>query len=170
MAALVGGALISGAHAAGSCSGTLGTALLHPLPNPVTVALQTSVDDSANPVLAQRFVDGLQRAGVAVSPQGNMTLSLTVSLVPSASASSAVGGTYKGFDWVSGEQAPGQGTSIRSANLSLSVTLTDNTQSTQSWIATAQCVVQTDDSGALAEDIGEVIGRNIGQNFDSRRI
>jgi hypothetical protein len=141
------------------------------MPVPVTVALQTGVDDSVNPTLTRRFVEGLRRAGVTMSQQGNMTLNMAVAIASEASAPAGpISGTYRGFDWVSGEQAPQGQANIRSANLTLSVTLSDNAQFTQSWVATAKCVVQTDDSGALAEDIGELIGRNIGQNFDSRRM
>ncbi len=171
LVALAAGAPFGAARADNACSGTLATALLHPLPNPVSIALQTSVDNSANPELARRFVDGLRSAGATVTANGNMTLSMAVSVVPSAtSPNAAFGGSYKGFDWVSGEQAPSRSVSIRSSSLSLSVTLTDNAQSTQSWIATIQCTVQTDSSGDLAQDLGAVIGRNIGQNFDSKRI
>ena len=170
---LGGGAPWSEVQAASSCTGNLATSLIHPLPSPLTVALQTSVDNAANPALARQFVNGLRQAGVTVSDQGNAMLSLTVTLVPSAAAAGAaraVGGTYKGFDWNSGEQAPtpGQGPSIQSANLSMSVTLTDNAQSTLSWVATLQCKVQTTGSTTLAEFMGEVIGRSLGKNIDRK--
>lgn len=178
VACVATGLLAAAAHssavqAASSCTGNLATSLIHPLPAPLTVAMQNSVDNSANPALARRFVDGLRQAGVTVSDQGNVTLSLTVTLVPSATATSAarsVGGTYKGFDWVSGEQAPtgGHGPSIQGANLSMSVTLTDNAQSTLSWVATLQCKVKTTDSTALAAFMGGVIGRSLGQNVGSK--
>jgi hypothetical protein len=171
VAMLTGGAWLTGAQAAGSCKGSLATALLHALPSPLSVALQTSVDNSANPDLARQFVNGLRQVGVNVTQDGNTTLSMAVSVVPAAATpNNLVGGTYKGFDWVSGQPTPGAGTTISGSSLSLSITLTDNAQSTQSWIATLQCSVQTDDSAVLAEDIGEIIGRNIGQNFDNKRI
>jgi hypothetical protein len=149
----------------------MATSLIHPLPSPLTVAMQTSVDNSPNPALARQFVNGLRQAGVTVSDQGNLMLSLTVTVVPAASAVSAaraVGGTYRGFDWTSGEQAPapGQGPGIRSANLSMSITLTDTTQSTLSWVATLQCKVQSNSSTTVAEYMGEVIGRSLGKSID----
>lgn len=169
---LAGGAHWCAALAASSCTGSLATSLIHPLPASLSVALETSPDDTANPALARQFVAGLRKAGVTVTKQGNVSLSMSVTVVPAAGAASGVGGTYKGFAWVSGEQTPtpGHGPGIRSANLSLSVTLTDTAQSTLSWIASVQCKVQTDDSSTLAEGLGEVIGRSIGQNFDRRPI
>jgi hypothetical protein len=171
------GLLVCGTHwinalAAGSCSGNIQTSLIHPLPAPMTVSMQNSVDNSPNPVLAGRFVAGLQRAGVTLVDQGNVMLSITVTVVPSASARNSVGGVYKGFDWVSGEQTPnvGQGPGLMSANLSMSATLTDTAQSTLSWVATLQCIVKTDSSGNVAEDLGEVIGRSLGQNVERKAI
>jgi len=168
---LAGSAHWSAVQAASSCKGNLAASLVHPLPSPLTVALQNSVDDSANPVLARQFVNGLRQAGVTVSDQGNVMLSLTVTLVPSAAAVSAargIGGTYKGFDWNSGEPVPsgGQGPGIQSANLSMSITLTDNAQSTLSWVGTLQCKVQSTSSTTVAEFMGEVIGRSLGKNVD----
>ena len=169
---LAGGAHWCAALAASACTGSLATSLIHPLPASLSVTLETSPDDTANPALARQFVAGLRRAGVTVSKQGSVLLSMSVTVVPSAGAAGGVGGTYKGFGWVSGEQAPtpGHGPGIRSANLSMSITLTDTAQSTLSWIASVQCKVQTDDSGAVAEGLGEVIGRSIGKNFDRRPI
>jgi hypothetical protein len=49
-------------------------------------------------------------------------------------------------------------------------TLTDTAQSTLSWVATLQCVVKTDSSANVAEDLGEVIGRSLGQNVERKAI
>ncbi len=170
VAVWLGGAWASSAHAAGVCSnGTIGTSLLHPLPATIVIAMQEPVDNAPNPTLAQRFVSGLQSTGIAVSQQGNMTLSLAVSLA--APKPGGVSGKYKGFDWVVGMPRPGQEPrSVLGAKLSLSATLTDSRYSTQSWLMTIQCVVQTDDSGALAQDIGALIARNIGQHFTKKPI
>ncbi len=46
----------------------------------------------------------------------------------------------------------------------MSVTLVDNVATTQSWVATIECRVQTDDPTALAEDLGLKIGRAFGTN------
>ena len=170
IAMLCAAAPLSAALAGQTCSGSLRTSLIHPLPKPMTVTLQPAVQDSANPQLTQQFANGLQSAGVALSPQGNMTLNLAVSLTAAPSApAGAVSGRFKGFDWVSGEPVPGQSVTLTSANLTLGVTLADNAQSTQSWIASLTCVVRGNDSAALARELGEIVGRSIGTEQSDAR-
>jgi hypothetical protein len=50
----------------------------------------------------------------------------------------------------------------------MSAVLTDNAAITQSWVATIECRVQTDDPGELAEDLGLIIGRAFGTNMQKR--
>jgi len=167
---LAASAVWSGAHAAGGCSGILQTSLLHPLPNPLTVGSQRSIADTANPQLSQRFADGMQQAGVVLAQQANTTLSIAVSVTAQA-GSGLASGSYKGFDWTSGQTiSDGRTPNIRSATLTISAILSDNAAATQSWVATIGCKVQTDDAGELAEYIGNVLGKVIGQNLDRRPI
>jgi hypothetical protein len=164
--------VVSGAYAAGACSGTITASLAHSLPVPLIVALQTHVDGSTNPSLVQRFVDGLRRGGISLSREGNVTLRLALSLgAPLRASGTMISGSYKAFEWATEEQtsAPQAQRHIRADLLSLSATLVDNVEQTQSWVASIQCVVQTDDSGALAEDIGEIIGHDIGQTIVGQR-
>jgi hypothetical protein len=145
--------------------------LMQPLPSTLALDSERPIADTTNPQLARRFASGLQSAGVAVSANGNVTLSLAVSVEAPSSGSSAAGGKYQGLDWTSGDpMGIGRNPSIRSAIMSLSVTLTSNSTAAVSWLATINCTVSTDDPGALAEDLGAIIGRAIGQNFGNRRI
>jgi hypothetical protein len=167
---LTGGAAWSGGHAAGICSGILQTSLLHPLPKPLTVGSQRSIADTTNPQLSQRFADGMQQAGVVLSEQANTTLSVAVS-VSAQAGSGLASGSFKGFDWTSGMVfADGHTPNIRSSTLTISAVLSDNAAYTQSWVATIGCKVQTDDPGELAQFIGNVLGKVIGQNLDRRTI
>ena len=50
----------------------------------------------------------------------------------------------------------------------MSAQLTDQKTATISWLASIKCTVSTEDPNALAEEIGEIIGRNVGQNFIKR--
>jgi hypothetical protein len=163
----------SSAHAAGTCTGTMQASLLHPLPKPLTVGSARGLADTPNPELSRRFVEGLQKAGVDVTAQGNTTLSIAVSvLAPVSSEAGVATGTYKGLDWTSGlTVTPGQVTSsLRLAKLSLSAVVSDNAEATQSWVETINCTVQTDDPGTLAEFIGSVIGQTIGRNIDQKGV
>jgi len=152
--------------AAGTCAGTILTSQLHPLPQSMVVmGAATSITDSQTPELTRRFVNGLQRAGVTIADQGNVTLNIAVSVTAPPTASNVVSGQYRGFEWVSGGRAEGgQVPSIRSAKLNMSAVLVDNVAITQSWVATIECRVQTDDAAALAEDLGLNIGRAFGTN------
>ena len=164
-------AIASPSLAAGTCAGTIETSLLHPLPRPMVVTAATSVANSANPELTRRFVSGLQQAGVTVGNKGNVTLNIAVS-VNAPAGSTIISGQYQGFEWVSGEPlAIGQTVpGLQSTNLNMSAVLSDNVAITQSWLATIECRVQTDDPGALAEDLGLALGRAFGTNVDRRRL
>ncbi len=158
------------ADAAGTCAGTIQTSSLHPLPKPMVVSGATSVANSANPELTRRFVQGLQRAGITVAEEdGNVTLNIAVS-VTAPRGSSVKSGQYEGFDWVSGEPIAGgqMVPGIRSTTLALSAVMSDNVAITQSWLATIDCKVRTDDPGALAEDLGYAIGRAVGSDMERK--
>ncbi len=61
-----------------------------------------SITNSQNPELTRRFVHGLQRAGVTVAKQHNVTLNFAVSVTAPPTASNVVSGQYRGFEWMSG--------------------------------------------------------------------
>lgn len=152
-----------------SCPGVMRASLVHPLPAQLTVSTARNINDMSTPELAFRFLQGLEQAGVAVVPQGgSATLSVAISVVAPNPATGVVSGTYKGFEWTSGEpRMTGHGAvSIRNSRLSISAVLADDAAVTQSWIATIDCTVQTEDAGELAEYIGNTLGRMIGRNID----
>lgn len=159
-------------QAAGTCTGTIETALLHPLPRPMVVMSARSMSDSPGGEMTRRFMEGLQEAGVTVGDEGNVTLNLATSVTAPLNGSNVVSGRYEGFNWVSGDpmaaarRIPG----LPSTNLSMSAVLADNVANTQSWLATIDCQVQTDDPGALAKDLGVFIGRAVGSNQQRKRI
>jgi len=159
------------ARAASVCSGTMRASLVHPLPAPLVVGASRRITDAPNPELAQRFVAGLREAGVIVSEQPNATLSIAVA-VRTAPRSQIKSGTYNSFEWMNGVLgAPkGQSQGLRTASLSISAVLADKAQSSQSWVATIDCKVQTDDAGELAQFMGETIGRAIGRQIDGRSV
>jgi len=158
-------------QAAGTCRGKIETSLLHALPRPMVVMSARSMNDSPSREVTRRFVEGLQEAGVAVGDYGNVTLNLATSVTAPRNGSNVVSGRYEGFNWVSGDPvAAGQRIpGLPSTNLSMSVVLADNLANTQSWLATIDCKVETDDPGALAKDLGVLIGRAVGSNQELKR-
>jgi hypothetical protein len=161
--------------AASTCAGTIRSSLVHALPRPMVVmGGVTSIANTTAPELTRRFVDGLRRAGtnIAMADEGNVTLNIAVSVTAPPNASNVISGSYQGFEWVSGGRIEvGQRLpDLRSANLSMSAVLTDNQAATQSWVATVDCRVQTDDPEALAEELGLIIGRAFGTNVQEKRL
>src|SRR5215813_8978286 len=94
----------SAAQAQSSCKGVLRASLVHPLPTPLTLSSARNISDTANPELALRFANGLQRAGLSVGETGNATLSIAVS-VTAPPGGGVPSGFYKGFEWMSGKPA-----------------------------------------------------------------
>ena len=155
--------------AAGTCAGTIRSSLLHPLPRSMVV-IGTAVSTTTSSDLTRRFADGLRRAGVSIADEGNVTLNIGVSVTAPPTASNVTSGQFHGFEWISsgrvevGQRIP----DLRSADLSMSAVLTENQAATQSWVATIDCRVQTDDPGALAEELGLIVGRAFGTNVQEK--
>jgi hypothetical protein len=162
------------AEAAQTCTGSIRTGLLHPLPRPLTITASRGLDDTANPQLTQSFVDGLRRAGQQPGKTGNVSLALSAEVISASGqhiAPQRSGGSssFSNFDWMNGmPSGPSGNPSLRGAQLTMSVQLTDRKTSTISWLASIKCTVQTEDPNALAQELGEIIGRNVGQNFIKR--
>ncbi|MEJ0017945.1 MAG: hypothetical protein WDN25_15540 [Acetobacteraceae bacterium] len=165
-------AIGSGAQAQSMCAGVLRASLVHKLPTPLTVGTARNISDTANPELTRRFAEGLRKAGLTLAEQASTTLAIAVSVTAAAGSRGVTSGTYKGFEWMSGQPAataaPSPG--IRSATLSISAILTDNAATAQSWVGTLDCRVQTSDPGALAEFIGRSLGSVIGKDIDRKVI
>src|SRR5262249_30181335 len=101
-------AACANAQAAGSCSGTVRASLVSPLPSPLIV----HSDRVRNPELARKFSSGMKQGGVALSSDGNASLTLVFVVSAPPSGSTVAAGTYRGLDWA------GEVRGIRSAILS----------------------------------------------------
>lgn len=160
------------AYADDLCAGNIAATVMQPLRTPVVVSVETPIGSDANPQLAQRFLNGVQGGGVAVAPagQGTTLIDMTFRVSPSASGGAGpAGGAYKDFSWVSGEAAPGGGQwTIRGATVSVSIEATDIATQSLAWIGTLNCTIKSDDAGAVAQDLGFVIGRWLGRPTEGR--
>ena len=147
--------LASSAHAEVACAGAMDGSVLQPLATPTVVSFDTPVNDYANRDLMQRFIAGLQRAGVATAGdrQGNTVLSMTFTVTPATGGGAGpAAGTYSNFRWTSGETAPGAGQyTIRGATLSLSAEATDAASQSLAWVGTLSCRIMVEDPSVLAE-------------------
>ena len=160
------------AHADNVCAGNISTSVLQPLRTPVTISVETPISSDANPQLGQRFLAGVQNGGVTVMPsgQGTTLLDMTFEVTPSANGGAGPrGGAYKDFSWVSGEAAPGGGQwTLSGATVSVSIEATDIASQSLAWIGTVQCTIKVNDAGAVADDLGTVIGRWLGRQANSK--
>jgi len=157
----------SAAAAAQSCPGTYQSSMLSQLPAATTVQIQIVNQTPTNLRLAGRFAAGLQSAGVAVSPQGNVTLNLVFTV---GSTSAASGRPYQDFGWADNLAEAGLAESGSGfgpgTTLNMTVQATDSATAQIDWISSVNCTIQTDDLGALAEYLGSVVGRSLGQSTD----
>jgi hypothetical protein len=150
------------AQAANVCSGTLSGSLLRPVVKPLVVALDHPIDSAANPGLAKAFVNGVQNAGATVVPKGQGTTNLDLSFL--MRSTSGKPGTYRNLSWVRSQPMPGRMQSVmRGSRVDVTIYAHDASSRALTWTGTISCTIQTDDMSALAEGLGEIVGRSLGQ-------
>jgi hypothetical protein len=150
------------AQAANVCSGTLSASPLRPVAKPLVVALDHPIDSVANPELAKAFVEGVRTAGPTVVPKGQGTTNLDVSFLMRSTGGKP--GTYKTLSWMRGQPASGRTKSaLRGSHVDVTVYAHDASTRALAWTGTISCTIQTDDMTALAEGLGAIVGRSLGQ-------
>jgi hypothetical protein len=156
-------ACTSGAVAGQTCPGTYQSSALSSLPATPSIQIQIVNQTPTNQRLAARFAAGLQSAGVAVSNQGNVVLNLVFTVgKPSGAAR-----PYQDFGWADNLAAAGFGPGT---TLNMTAQVTDVASAQIDWISSLSCTIQTDDPGTLAEYLGSVVGRSLGQSTDNGTI
>jgi hypothetical protein len=169
LAALVTPLLIIGlqplaAQAANVCSGTQSGSPLRPIAKPLVVALDHPIDSVANPGLAKAFLDGVQNAGPTVVPKGQGTTNLDLSFLMHSTGGKS--GTYTNLNWMRSQAVPGRIQSIlRGSHVEVTIYAHDASSRALTWTGTISCTIQTDDVTALAEGLGEIVGRSLGQTM-----
>jgi hypothetical protein len=177
------------AWAMSSCTGEYSTAVFHPLPVPtvVTLNLRNRADPSA--ARARAFLNGIRDAGVQVSGEPTVSLTVTYQILgegsassPAANAPMAIGPGASGWgsqwgnsqNWLTGgwqgalPDLPRQGLlqprpQAQPALLVLRVEADNIQTKATNWIGMVQCTMQTSDDKALAYDIGRLVGGSLGK-------
>ena len=153
-------------HAAGICAGTVSGSPMRPIARPLVVSLEHSIDALANPELAQQFLDGMKSADVTIVPPGQAATTVDLSFVARGGAAGKPGapsGRYRNLAWMRGSKAPGNlRATLSGANVDVTVYARDKVSGSLAWIGTITCKIQTDDVSALAEGLGEIVGRSLG--------
>jgi hypothetical protein len=152
------------------CTGVYSGGALHALPSPVVVQVQSMLNSQALIALQDRFLSGLRRAGVSFEGTPTLLMNVTAAVTPPNATAAALPqtGSYTGFGWAGDTSATA--TSVIGGTLNMSLTLTNAATYETNWVGTVSCTVQTNDKPLLAEQIGELLGRNFGQNFIERRM
>jgi hypothetical protein len=146
------------------CSGTLSASPLRPVAKPLVVALDHPIDSVANPGLAKAFLDGVQSAGPTVVSKGQGTTNLDLSFLMRSTGGTT--GTYRNLNWMRSQAAPERIQSVlRGSHIEVTIYAHDASSRALTWTGTISCTIQTDDVTALAEGLGEIVGRSLGQTI-----
>jgi hypothetical protein len=149
-------------QAANVCNGTLSASPLRPVAKPLVVALDHSIDSVANPGLAKAFVDGVQNTGATVVPKGQGTTNLDLSFLMRSTGGKP--GTYRNLNWMRGQPVPGRMQSVlRGSHVDVTIYAHDASSRALTWTGTISCTILTDDVTLLAEGLGAIVGRSLGQ-------
>jgi hypothetical protein len=144
------------------CSGTISASPLRPVAKPLVVELEHPIGSVANPGPAKAFLDGVQNAGATVVSKGQGTTKLDLSFLMRSARGKT--GTYRSLSWMRSQQAPGDIQSVlRGSHVEVTIYAHAASSRALIWTGTISCTIQTDDVPTLAEGLGEIVGRSLGQ-------
>lgn len=151
------------ALAGNACSGTYMTSVMQPIALPVTVGM---ADAPENPGMAEHFAAGLRAGGAQIDPSSPLKLGLLFTL-STRGAGPLQGTSYNNFTWA---DEGGHLADINAAKLNITANVVDRVSAAYVWIASVECTVKTRDGGALAAELGELIGRTLGRSVPDGRL
>jgi len=177
---LIGMAWTVGATATQTCQGSYTTALLQPLPPHIVVGLDIHDRSPRNLTLAERFLEGVRGAGVAVGAQPNVLLHVNVSHLGETSAKPERGSvpSYSEFSGPHGGLEP-ELPALPSTGLTtprsppspplmfVRVDATVGNSPRISWLAAVQCKM-SGQNDQFAEDLGRLVGNTLGKRTERR--
>lgn len=174
--ALAGLLFSPGASASQVCQGNYVTAALLPLPKQITVEVAVHTPTPRNLELANEFLGGVRKTGLAVSGPATIQLHISTLLLSSTSDQPLGSRRDYGTDF-SGTQGgiklrlpdmPSAGiTSPPSPSLppiwSLHVQATIKSTGQTAWFASVRCRMIGPNEKQLAQDLGQMVGRTLGK-------
>jgi hypothetical protein len=169
-------ALAGPAAAMTTCEGTYSAMALLPLPAAIVIGVDVHDRSPENLRLAERFLAGIRKAGVAVGPEPNVLLHVGTSRynLPLGSRearnlpelSGLQGGVEVGLPAMPDTRFGTPRAVSSPPPLNLRVDATEGQKPRISWTAVVQCRRTSADNGALAEDLGRLIGGALGRRID----
>ncbi len=162
-----------------SCDGTYAAEAPRPLPAKMVVDVDIRDPSPDHLRLAERFRSGLRAAGITVGPRPNVLLSITSRRLDSGPEQS-LGGTTPPSPQFPDLQGAGELDlpvipEARIARpepppspplLLIRVEAKESQAVRGAWVANVQCEMVGTDDGALAEDLGRVIGQSLGKRVE----
>ena len=159
-----------------SCEGTYAAESLRPLPARIVVDLDIRDPSPDHLRLAKQFLAGMSDAGVVSGPKPNVLVSIRSSRLDT-SLNQPGGGTQPNYPGFSGLQdsihqslpaMPDSHLGTTSSppplpTILFHVEATEPNAAHASWVANVQCRMTGTDDGALAEDLGRVMGGALGR-------
>jgi hypothetical protein len=140
------------------CSGTL-SGSPQASRQAIDVELDHPIDSVANPGLVKAFLDGAA-AGATVVSKGQAQ-SLDLSSLMRSTGEDGVTGT----ELMRSQAAPVHIQSVlQGSHVEVTIYAHDASSRALTWTGTISCTIQTDDVTTLAEGLGEIVGRSLGQS------
>jgi hypothetical protein len=135
-------------------------------PSNVALSVPLETIGSAGETRASVFRLGLQQSGIRIDSKSPTRLQLILSVASSGHEE----GVYSGLDWLSVDTALStnlKDAALLGSSLSITAVVSDDDKHQTIWAATMGCTIGTDDSGALARDIGVDLGKLLSESIQS---
>jgi hypothetical protein len=130
----------------------------------LSVPLETN--GAAGKTRASVFRAGLQQSGIRIDDKSPIRLQVVLSVASSGNEAHV----YPGLDWTYVDTALStnlKDPALSGSSLSITAVVSDDNKHHTIWAATMQCVIATDDSAALASEIGVELGRALSASLHS---
>ena len=167
------------AAATASCDGTYAAETLRPLPKQVIVNLDIRDPSPDHLRLARRFLAGMNAAGIASGARPTVLMSILSTRLDTSTNQPSTGAepNAPGFSGVQGSFRQGlpaiPDTRLGATNsppplptVLFRVEATEPRAAHPSWVANVQCQMTGTDDGALAQDLGRVMGGALGRRIE----
>ena len=166
LAAAVYHILLVPAWSSSLCSGKYHDTAVGTWPPNVALSVPLETSGPAGDKRASVFRSGLEQSGIRVDSKSPIRLQLIVSVALSASEEVV----NSGLDWRRVDTALStnlKDPALPGSSLSITAVVSDDAEHRNIWAATVHCIIKTDDSEALARDIGVDLGRLLAQSISA---
>ncbi len=148
------------------CPGKYHDAAVNAWPDHTALSVPLETTGSVGDTRASLFRSGLEQSGVRLDSKSPIRLQLIVSVASSGNEEVV----NSGLDWRRVDTALSMSLTdpaLPGSSLSITAIANDDGKHQIIWAATLHCTIQTDDSGALAREIGVDLGQLLSDSIQS---